>query len=580
MASITTWTRLEPRSRGDDLTPSLEARVHDPAWLLGRQWQVGEFVGDDAGTPVHVSITAEAQPIVAARAGNREIAVDPDEPIDSVAGAEPAGVATFAERAEAGAELLDRLADAGCSPQAIAALIGSRLMPADWTAASAEGTALLTLVAGRLPDGEANLPVMQAIATAGVVPVALGLTGTDATAALDGVRGWLDWRRSLLHTAPAATWIDDQLEHRFALAATPAAGAAYALSARSWDGDRLDWDDVDIDRTVAPPVRPASAPAQRPLAGVDPATSSITAEGLPAPLGYPGMPASRWWQFEDARVNFAEIAAAPEDLARMLVVEFATVFSNDWYLWPLDLPIGAVHRITNFKVVNTFGDVEVIRAAGVSAAGSTTPDWQLFRPTERRTGGTVGTFDGLVVLPTLASPIQGEVFEEVRFMRDEIANLAWAIESTVRGDDGLPFDRHGAAAREGEFPPERTETHADDTALLRYRFETDVPVYWFPLAPDAAGAPTFHRLVVRRVDEAGNVRSMPPLGDVLAPAGFWLWQEEVPREGARVLRRWCMARGGDGRVRVWRSRRAEVGFGEGSSGLRYDDAVPVPEETP
>ena len=58
MASITSWTRLEPRARGNDMRPSLEARVHDPLWLLGRQWQVGEFQGEDTGTPVQARVRA------------------------------------------------------------------------------------------------------------------------------------------------------------------------------------------------------------------------------------------------------------------------------------------------------------------------------------------------------------------------------------------------------------------------------------------------------------------------------------------------------------------------------------------
>jgi hypothetical protein len=48
------WTRLEPQSVTGDPLPGLEARVHDPLWLLGRQWQVGEFQGEDAGSPLGV----------------------------------------------------------------------------------------------------------------------------------------------------------------------------------------------------------------------------------------------------------------------------------------------------------------------------------------------------------------------------------------------------------------------------------------------------------------------------------------------------------------------------------------------
>ena len=49
--SVTTWMRLEPRSRDASMQTSLQARIYDPLWLLARQWQTGEFEGDDSGSP-------------------------------------------------------------------------------------------------------------------------------------------------------------------------------------------------------------------------------------------------------------------------------------------------------------------------------------------------------------------------------------------------------------------------------------------------------------------------------------------------------------------------------------------------
>ena len=46
MGSITSWIRLEPRGRDDDMTDAVHARVYDPLWMLARQWQMGEFQGD------------------------------------------------------------------------------------------------------------------------------------------------------------------------------------------------------------------------------------------------------------------------------------------------------------------------------------------------------------------------------------------------------------------------------------------------------------------------------------------------------------------------------------------------------
>src|SRR6478735_1211571 len=48
--SLTYWNRIEPSPRSDSLVRGLEAAVRDPAWFLARQWQIGEFQGEDAGS--------------------------------------------------------------------------------------------------------------------------------------------------------------------------------------------------------------------------------------------------------------------------------------------------------------------------------------------------------------------------------------------------------------------------------------------------------------------------------------------------------------------------------------------------
>ncbi len=52
MASITTFSRLEPQPRRGDITVGAAAPVGDPLWMLARQWQVGEFSGHDGGSPI------------------------------------------------------------------------------------------------------------------------------------------------------------------------------------------------------------------------------------------------------------------------------------------------------------------------------------------------------------------------------------------------------------------------------------------------------------------------------------------------------------------------------------------------
>jgi hypothetical protein len=57
------YQRLEPARPGDDLQHGFRAEIADPAWLLGRQWQLGEHQGEDASTPVVVKMELAYEPI-------------------------------------------------------------------------------------------------------------------------------------------------------------------------------------------------------------------------------------------------------------------------------------------------------------------------------------------------------------------------------------------------------------------------------------------------------------------------------------------------------------------------------------
>ena len=50
--TVATWNRLEGRPRTTEFDRALKAEVRDPLWMLARQWQFGEFRGEDAGSPI------------------------------------------------------------------------------------------------------------------------------------------------------------------------------------------------------------------------------------------------------------------------------------------------------------------------------------------------------------------------------------------------------------------------------------------------------------------------------------------------------------------------------------------------
>lgn len=55
--------RLEPLPPYGDLQRGFANEVADPLWMLGRQWQLGEHAGEDAGSPVAVTMTVAHTPI-------------------------------------------------------------------------------------------------------------------------------------------------------------------------------------------------------------------------------------------------------------------------------------------------------------------------------------------------------------------------------------------------------------------------------------------------------------------------------------------------------------------------------------
>lgn len=40
------------------------------------------------------------------------------------------------------------------------------------------------------------------------------------------------------------------------------------------------------------------------------------------------MPAAHYWEFEDAKISFGSVESAPEDLAKLLVMEFTLIYGN------------------------------------------------------------------------------------------------------------------------------------------------------------------------------------------------------------------------------------------------------------
>jgi hypothetical protein len=559
---MTVWQRLEPVTRTVEYDRALEARVHDPLWLLGRQWQFGELEGEDTGSPVHVRVEVSSASFARVRVGDGGATqpYDPDGmPLEAFVEREPPGPPSLRMRADAGRRLLALLRAHG-APETAAGFLGAFPLPAHGEIAGAGPAAaaadrLANVLHGRLPDGLAAADALRT--SLPNLPASVGSPPAEAAGARDAAQAFLAWvDQELVPPAAGPGWVRERLEYRFAVAAAPSGGEV-VLAAPEYRGTALDWHDFDVDATTGVTLgAPAAPPANTVL------------DVLAAPVVFSGMPSERFWEMEDAVVSLPSVQAAPEDLGRLALLEFAAAFGNDWFLVPLPVRFGTLSEIVSLVVTDTFGESLLVQRTETGESR-----WRMFDLAVRGADGSPSS-PGLLVPPVAAAPTEGPSIEDVLFARDEQANLVWGVERLVEGPDGRARDRNDewlpvAATLDPPSPP--------SPAPLAYRLASAVPAHWIPFVAvhDSAAnrGVRLERAAMLRLDTDPPV-PVPPLGRILEPetASYVLFEEEVPREGVRVRRIPALCRSLDGVTHVWTRRLVATGRGEQSSGLRFDIA--------
>jgi len=560
---------LEPLPRSDDLLSSLRAEVADPLWLLARQRQFGELRGEDAGSPVLARLTAASArisryhpgvpgPGAAARALDH---VDSSLPLEALVEREPVWSQPGAGRlrVEAGLHFLRLLRQAGAGALVARYLDHYVLADDDLSGDDADTAALRRAAVGRVPDGRrlfadfnaarGNRPELQDLPADPAVPAA------DRARAVGAANAYLRWWAGLVVEPPRNqdAWTPTRLEHGFAVQAE-LPGGRVVLVADGYRGGRLDWPDFRAETALdlGPPRR-----------RVEPERTVRTV--IPTPVSYAGMPAERFWEIEDFSVRFGALATGRTDLARLLLSEFALTYGNDWFVVPIDLPVGSVCDIESFVVTDTFGE-----ATEVGPARQQGSSWTMFTLTAPGAPRRVQSL--LFLPPVLLETQESEPLEEVAFLRDEMANVVWGVERTVQADAGTGLDRYEEHQRRlaaGES--QRVATDTGDADLV-YRLQSYVPEHWHPFVPVRAGAALQLELrPIVRIAADGTRRVVAPRGRVLRAARpLRLEEEEAPRSGVVVTRRVQLTRWTDGRTIAWVGRRNTSAGGEGWSGLSFD----------
>ncbi|HEY6793076.1 MAG TPA: hypothetical protein VI248_00160 [Kineosporiaceae bacterium] len=604
--TITMWNRLEGRPRTPDFTGALRAEVRDALWMLCKQWQMGEFRGGDAGSPAFATVQLQATPLVEYQPGTHAVRpFEADIPIETkveqlalpmVRSGRPIALDL---RLAMGRQWLTLTKGIGSYRAAFIAAYPIRepdpaaradadvcAHPEEWQAFAA--------VAGRAMDGASLYAYLTADPAHHAYDGIVGVSGADQAALDDRAAVFVAWfrRQFAQPTADEDAWDPARWEYSFAAAAPAPGGGTGAgtgtelvYEADAYHQGRLDWYSLDLAQATSLPLPgPATGGTPAPVATAPAPTVATT---IPVPVTFAGMPNTRWWAFEDHATDFGDVDAATTDLAKLLYLEFALVYSNDWFVIPQHIPSAAVALIDGLAVTDVFG-----RRYLVEQAGHTPADhggrWRMFE-----LGGDVPQA-GLPLLPISAKVQDGPDLEEVWLVRDEVANMVWGVEKTVPTATNCPKAGQEAARELRDYlqtlvaptPVPPAPVPSATATPPRYQVMTEVPENWIPFlpvhVPGSNRAIQLQRAALPRIlegDPLPPVKVQPKTAllrvglDAVPPRAYFVHEEEVPRAGVQLTRRYQRTRWTDGKVYTWLRVVRRTGRGEGSSGLAFDQLM-------
>jgi hypothetical protein len=493
-SSITSWTRLEPQCVDADMGTTSSARVFDPLWMLTRQWQMGEFQGEDAGTPVQARVRATSALLTRRFLGEVPKptgpgpAVIPAPPYDPsrtplevlverrrmrAASADDPRMLTFA--VDAGLHFL-RMLELQTLSKSYRSVFVTKFalqpLPEDSTALIDDATSrYMRSMVGRAPDGR---QIATALRTSGaaqlVADAALNIATADRPKVQAAASAWLTWFDAMYSEPAGASddaWNPPRLEYALSVGARLSANAQdeMTFSASEVDGP-IDWSSFDVNTQASLTT------------AADQSATSLVEAVIPAPVTFPGAPAPRFWEMEDARLAYGLVPVGPTDLAHLMMIEYASSYGNDWFVVPLTLPVGSVTRVDSLVVTDTFGVRSLVRPINDPALPPAFFSmWQPSVKTAPSSTALKVVPNRFFLPPTLPRTLDSTPLEEVLFMRDEMANVAWAIERTIENPIEQPVRRY----EERDTAPQP----ANDLALglPRYLLSSQVPSNWIPLLP-------------------------------------------------------------------------------------------------
>lgn len=612
--------RMEGRTRDNDITEALRFRVHDPLWMLTRQWQLGEFRGNNVGTAMAVKCQVYQD----------DCQKDPIEPVTERINPQ----IDLLVRVESAVYLLDLIRQyAKCNAatfKSFAAFVAKKnvikweeenqVLDSNLTTEHERGLnkrrgKFINAYKGKTFDGYALYVAFynylntkkkdnnHIFTQAKNQKIDLQVSTSNIEKIMKTYTEWFQ-KKYIPGAAQNTCWQERDLCYEVKVAA----GSSDYVGER-YEGGRISWHTFDYKGTTKQQT-----------------TAPQNILSLPTLATYSGAPNKRLWEFEDRKVFMGNSVEQQSD-ANLVFMKFATMYGNDWMLIPLQTEIGKSISISQIEVKDTFGDTIIIKGTDRAGANDTEGDlqenWQVF------TNSLQGTQDGssannLFFAPQLATTLEGTPIEEVEMLRDEMANMVWGVETLVSDGCGGAFDGNLYATELADYVNElydeyrvkpvpktfafgqdgEVETKTEEgmeRAAYKYVLQSTVPYNWIPFVPQHKGGTGDifslggREMILRRGKMACYVwdvnnkqqlelmrKAVRPLTSILRKgisrqskdkwreSPLLINEEAVQATGIKLVKNYQRTRWLNGRTYNWLGIYKVLAKTKGSSGLEFD----------
>ncbi len=172
--------------------------------------------------------------------------------------------------------------------------------------------------------------------------------------------------------------------------------------------------------------------------------------------------------------------------------------------------------------------------------------------------------------------------ERMAFLRDEMANMVWGIESVIPDGMGIGIDGNAMAVQIREYynglSPEKISEDSNESKIT-YQLVSEVQENWNPFIAVKIqdGNPLSRQIQLQRAQlprivEGHDPMRIEPRTSILLKekSPSYIFEGEIPKLGVIIELHWQRTRMANGKNVIWLGRKKTNGRGEGSSALSYD----------